>query len=132
MCLQTVEKNYRPERSNWGYGYKLLHKNHDGTYNSPGYGTEKYYKIGRFYKAANVFNKIRASDGQYYDPGFHIFLKEQDVEDFKLKHYSNKPYMVTCLVRYKGICSIGKNETRSSVYEFCVIAKEMSVEREVC
>lgn len=122
MCLTKV--SFTLDENGVGVGYKLLpaeafdSKGRFNTSLSKQKGWSKEWK-----KIEPRKQKINARDKQEYVPGYHIFLNKEDARNYR-HSYSDS---VLVKVEFRGIMTLGTNETTRDEYGPCIVAKEMRV-----
>lgn len=79
---------------------------------------------------SSKIGSIYSDDDKSYNPGFHIFLNQQDAENY----YSYKNNVVIVRVKFKDVVGFGTNGTSAGILSTagpCIIARKMLVEKVV-
>ncbi len=114
MCLEKVEKPIKK----WGVGYKSVNKMFERYYSydcieKAGF---QYQPIGVWGRDPNT-KRIKAGDGTFYEPGFHISLRNDNIQH---------PPIIK--VRFRKATA---GQLNDPIYGTTVVAKEMMIIEEL-
>jgi hypothetical protein len=132
MCLRkaTFALKWSPENNRFiGEGYKSLEEEY-----------LKRFKVNKWYRASGDYldinywslnklaksDKIFADNSKLYLPGFHIFLRQSDADNYRFR-------APTYEVIYSNVLAYGTNVNGFSAeaYGPCVIAEYMKIVRKI-
>ncbi len=121
MCLRKVDK--KPMRTP-GTGYKLAQRKNSSHY-SCDYGINAgkvEYREDRWITDANDY-KIRATDGDMYQTGFHVSLSEERMVALAKKNNAGIENLIVIKCRFK--CVAASDMEGDSHYGPVVVARKI-------
>lgn len=118
MCLTRCEEFKIQKRNGKYYGYKL-YVSKCNKYHSLYFRIWTGYKRRVWYENAGRTKCITALDGKTYEPGFHIFTRKRDAEEYL---FSGQVHWKLKKVEFKNIVTTGYQGRFR-----CAIAKSVKI-----